>query len=104
MAAAQWILHAGDVMDEENVRDRPCSPPRHPWKGFDSINGPADWKQWGEILAEILVALKEGRDLGFKLFEENREKLTDMVVKAREKMVGLELGLFAGSGAQTGLA
>lgn len=97
MAAAQWILHAADVMDHEYVRNRPCPPPRHPWKGFDNINGPADWKQWGERLAEISVALEIGGDLGFKLFEENREALSNMVVKARDKIVRLEPGLFAES-------
>ncbi|KAK4034498.1 hypothetical protein C8A01DRAFT_18713 [Parachaetomium inaequale] len=95
MAAAQYILHAGNVIDAECVKKQ-LPPRRHPgWKGWDNGNGPAVWKQWGNSLAEIADALEGRGELGFRLFEKNREALTDMVIKARDKMVALEPALFA---------
>jgi hypothetical protein len=95
MAAAQYILHAGDVIDGECVRQRRSPPRQHSWKGFNDGNGPVVWKQWGRRLSEIAEALESGKEPGFKVFEKNREALADMVIKARDKMVALEPELFA---------
>ena len=96
MAAAQFLLHAGDVIDEQCIRKR-YSPPRyHLWKGFNDGNGPVVWRQWGERLGEIAAALESGGgELGFQLFDKNRVALTDMVIRARDKVVGLEPEMFA---------
>ncbi len=95
MAAAQYLLHAGDVIHDECVRQRRSPAYPYGWKGFDNGNGPVVWKRWGQRLSEIAVALESGGELGFKLEEKNRAALTDMVIRARDKVVGLEPEMFA---------
>ncbi len=95
MAAAQFLLHAGDLIDEECVRKLHSPSSYHSWKGFNDGNGPVVWKQWGERLGEIVAALESGGELGFKLFEKNRDALFDMVIRARDKVVALEPEMFA---------
>jgi hypothetical protein len=95
MGSAQYILIAGDVIDAECVK-RQLPPHRHhTWRGWADGQGPAVWKRWGDRLAEIADALDGRGELGFTLYEENREALTDMVVRARDKMVALEPEMFA---------
>jgi hypothetical protein len=96
MGVAQWIVIAGDVIHAECVKKQ-LPPPNHPkngWGGWNNGNGPVVWKQWGDRLAEIAAGLERGGDPGFKLFEKNREALTDIVVKARDKIIALEPALF----------
>jgi len=92
MAAAQYLLYAGEAIHDECVRQRRSL--RDAWKGFDDGNGPIVWKRWGERLVEIAAALVSGGELGFKLYEKNRATLTDMVIRARDKVVGLEPEMF----------
>jgi hypothetical protein len=102
MAVAQWILLSGDVIHAECVKKQ-LPPPihrKHVWDGWENGNGPVVWKQWADKLAEIAAALEGGGDPGFKLFEKNREVLTDMVEKARDKMIALEPGLLAKPGSE----
>ncbi|KAK3290519.1 uncharacterized protein B0H64DRAFT_412709 [Chaetomium fimeti] len=96
MAVAQWILLSGDVIHAECVKKQlpPVIHRKYVWEGWENGNGPVVWKQWADKLAEIAAALEGGGDPGFKLFEKNREVLTDMVEKARDKMIALEPGLF----------
>jgi hypothetical protein len=50
----------------------------------------------GERLSEIAAALESGGgELGFQLFDKKRVALTDMVLRARDKVVGLEPDMFA---------
>jgi len=100
MAAVQYLLHAGDAIHDECVRQRRSPALRDAWKGFDDGNGPIVWKRWGKRLVEIAAALESGGErgsggeLGFKLYEKNRAMLTDMVIRARDKVVGLEPEMF----------
>lgn len=100
MAAVQYLLYAGDAIHDECVRQRRSPVLRDAWKGFDDGNGPIVWKRWGERLVEIAAALENGSELesggelGFKLYEKNRATLTDMVIRARDKVVGLEPEMF----------
>lgn len=98
MAAAQYILLAGEIIDDECVRNKRPPPRQFSWRGFCDGNGPVVWKQWGERLAEIAAALEGGAELDFTLREENAAALKDMVVRARDKMVALEPELFAQPG------
>lgn len=98
IAAAQYILLAGDVIYDECVRNRRSPPRQFSWKGFDDGTGTVVWKQWGDRLAEIAAALEGRAELDFELCKENAEALRDMVVKARDKMVALEPELFKQSG------
>ncbi len=103
MAAAQYILLAGDVIDAECVkRQLVIVPERIPpyWTDWADGKGPEVWKRWGNRFAEIADALETGGELGFKLYEHNREALTDMVLRARDKMRALEPELFAESSPQ----
>jgi hypothetical protein len=77
------------------VKQQLLSHCHHGWKGWADGKGPAVWKQWGARLAEIANAFESGGELGFKLFDKNREAVKDMVVKARERMIALEPELFA---------
>ena len=95
MAAVQYLLHAGDAIHDDCVHHRRSPALRDAWKGFDDGNGPAVWKRWGNWLVEIAATLESGGDLGFKLYEKNRATLTDMVIRARDKVVGLEPEMFA---------
>ena len=103
MAAAQYILLAGDVIDAECVKRQLVVAPKripHTWTGWADGKGPGVWRRWGNRLAEIADALESGGELGFRLYEHNRGALTDMVVRARDKMRALEPELFAASGPQ----
>ena len=103
MAAAQYILLAGGVIDAECVKRQLMIVPEripHSWTDWADGKGPEVWKRWGHRFAEIADALESGGELGFKLYEHNREALTDMVVRARDKMRALEPELFAESGPQ----
>ncbi|KAH6631313.1 hypothetical protein F5144DRAFT_489466 [Chaetomium tenue] len=92
---SQWILIAGDEIHAECVRKQLPRPARRPaWDGWYDGNGPIIWKQWGDKLAEFAAGLEGGGNPGFRLFENHREVLTGMVVKARDKMIALEPGLF----------
>ena len=92
MVVAQWILIAGDETHAECVKKQlpPPAARKHGWDGWYNGNGPVVWQQWGNKLAEIAAALEGGGNPGFRLFEKNRELLTNMVVKARDKMIALE--------------
>ena len=103
MASAQYILLAGDVIDAECVkRQLVIVPTRFPpyWTDWADGKGPEVWKRWGNRFAEIADALETGGELGFKLYEHNREALTDMVLRARDKMRALEPELFGESDPQ----
>ncbi|KAK4245011.1 hypothetical protein C7999DRAFT_34623 [Corynascus novoguineensis] len=89
MAAAQYIIIAGDVIDAECVKKQ-APPDRWGWKGWENGNGPSLWKHWATKLGEIADTLLRGEDPGFRMLEGNRGTLTDMVIKARDKMVALE--------------
>lgn len=103
MAVAQWILIAGDVTHAECVKkQRPPPAHRKDRGGWDNGNGPAVWKKWGDRLSELAAGLEKGGDPGFKLFEKNREVLTDVVVKARDKVIGLDPALFTKSEEEPG--
>lgn len=103
MAVAQWILIAGDVTHAECVKkQRPPPAHRKDRGGWDNGNGPAVWKKWGNRLSELAAGLEKGGDPGFKLFEKNREVLTDVVVKARDKVIGLDPALFTKSEQEPG--
>lgn len=89
MAAAQYILVAGDVIFAECIKkELPIS--RYSWKGWKHTSGPSLWRQWCAKLTEIADTLERGEDPGFKILEGNREALTDMTIKAKNKMVALE--------------
>lgn len=89
MAAAQYILIAGDVIYAECIKKQ-SSPSHYAWGGWKYINGPSLWKHWWTKLTEIAETLDRGEDPGFKILEGNRGALMDMVVKAKNKMVALE--------------
>ncbi|KAL2147923.1 hypothetical protein VTI28DRAFT_3401 [Corynascus sepedonium] len=94
LVAAQYIVLAGDVIAAECVRKQ-LPPNRYCWKGWENGNGPSVWKHWAAKLGEIADTLQRGEDPGFRVLEGNRGTLTDMVIKARGKMVALEPELFA---------
>ncbi|KAL2166563.1 hypothetical protein VTG60DRAFT_2510 [Thermothelomyces hinnuleus] len=96
MAAAQYIVLAGDVIYAECVKKQ-LPPYRFGWKGWKHSSGPSIWKHWSAKLIEIADALERGGDPGFKILEGNREALTEMVIKARDKMLALEPELLAQS-------
>ncbi|KAL2173716.1 uncharacterized protein P884DRAFT_210941 [Thermothelomyces heterothallicus CBS 202.75] len=89
MAAAQYIVLAGDVIYAECVKKH-LPPYRFGWTGWKHSSGPSIWKHWSAKLIEIADALERGGDPGFKILEGSREALTDMVIKARDKMLDLE--------------
>ncbi|KAK4148435.1 hypothetical protein C8A00DRAFT_19732, partial [Chaetomidium leptoderma] len=60
MAAAQYILLAGEVIDAECVKQQLPPHRHHDWKGWANGNGPLVWKQWGNRLREIAAALEGG--------------------------------------------
>ncbi|KAK3310890.1 uncharacterized protein B0T15DRAFT_54137 [Chaetomium strumarium] len=95
IAAAQYILLAGDVIDAECVKKQLPPHRHHDWKGWANGNGPVLWRQWGDRLKQIADALESGGELDFKLSEKNGAALKDIVTKARDKMVALEPELFA---------
>ncbi|KAL2147924.1 hypothetical protein VTI28DRAFT_3402 [Corynascus sepedonium] len=45
MAAAQYIIIAGDVIDAECVKKQ-APPDRWGWNGWENGNGPSVWKHW----------------------------------------------------------
>ncbi|KAK4142514.1 uncharacterized protein C8A04DRAFT_13138 [Dichotomopilus funicola] len=98
MAAAQYILLAGATIDENCVRNQLPFHRMHRWKRWADGNGPNMWRLWGDRFAEIAQALDDGvveeEQLGFRLFEQNRAALREMVGQARERMVELEPALF----------
>ncbi len=94
MAAAQFILIAGDIIHAECVKKQLAPHRHHVWKGWADGKGPTVWKRWGDRFAEILNALEGRGELGFTLDEQNRELVKDMVARARAKIVALEPELF----------
>ncbi|KAK4244101.1 hypothetical protein C7999DRAFT_44198 [Corynascus novoguineensis] len=78
LVAAQYIVLAGDAIDAECVKKQ-LSPPRRGWRGWENGNGPSVWKHWAIQLGKIADALQRGEDPGFRVLEDNRETLIEMV-------------------------
>ncbi|KAK4202021.1 hypothetical protein QBC40DRAFT_277246 [Triangularia verruculosa] len=92
IAAANYIIMIGDIIDSECVRKQQ-TPYRDQWRGWRDGNGPTVWKQWARRLSEILEGLEKGDDAGLHVREKNRAVLRDLATKARARMEELEPAL-----------